>query len=178
MVLNDSPVKSPAEITELYSHSAVLEQCSCVVNELRAANRDLVVHAMDDTAGAAKFIGSRKLTSAAVIAHPSNCKLYGLRSLKKSVEDDQHSATRYLVISPKPWTNEQLGSLGQEHVTKTSLAVCLKNAPGTLLRAISCFALRDLNITKMESRPSMRAKSSFINSQSPWEVGLIFYVTL
>ena len=52
---------------------------------------------------------------------------------------------------------------------KTSVVVALDNTPGSLFKALGCFALRDINITKMETRPTARVKSMF-SSTIQWEM--------
>ena len=174
MVLKDSPIQTLADIEELYSHQHVLEQCKQLHHRLQKerslkSKSRCLVRSMEDTATAASYLQSKQLTHAAVIGNALAAERYGLRILMAKVEDDPRSATRYLILSNQPLDNDQLSVCSQTSKNKTSLAVSLKNAPGQLFRALSCFALRDLNITKMESRPSPRASGALTTASGVWE---------
>ena len=119
-----------------------------------------------DTAGSVKMVMEDRPEGAAAIASDIAAKIYGGKILKKGIEDDRQNHTRFFLLEHagakprvpvgsgrKPW--------------KTSLVFSTRNIPGALFRAISALALRDLNLTKIESRP-LRGK--------PWEY--MFYVDL
>src|SRR5207244_3302202 len=109
-----------------------------------------------DTAGSVRHVVAEGLRDAAAIGPRGAAKQYGGRILLAGVEDDQQNYTRFLLIDRSkkiaPGSN------------KTSLAFALKNVPGVLSKALSVFALRDISLSKIESRP-MRGR--------PWEY--IFY---
>jgi prephenate dehydratase len=90
-------------------------------------------------------------------------EIYGAKILKRSIEDDRENFTRFFLLQRRG--ERPLIAPGKE--MKTSLVFTTRNAPGALFRALSAFALRDLSLTKIESRP-LRGK--------PWEY--LFYVDL
>jgi prephenate dehydratase len=104
---------------------------------------------------------AEKLQDAAAIASAMAAEIYGGKILKRSIEDDRQNFTRFFLLYRR---GESLAAPG-EGERKTSLVFSTRNTPGALFRALSAFALRDLSLTKIESRP-LRGK--------PWEY--LFYV--
>jgi prephenate dehydratase len=112
-----------------------------------------------DTAGSVRHIIAEKIADAAGIAAKQAAAQYGGRVLLAGIEDDQQNYTRFLLISK----SRKIG----RGANKTSLAFSLKNVSGALFKALSVFALRDISLSKIESRP-MRGH--------PWEY--VFFVDL
>jgi arogenate/prephenate dehydratase len=142
-----------ADIRMVYSHPQALAQCE---EYLRSLDHVSIV-AVYDTAGGAKMVADGSRADAGAIASRRAADLFGLEVLADGVQDYASNLTRFVLISRST-----------EHVAdanKTSLVFALKSTPGSLFRALSCFALRDINLTKLESRP-MRGR--------PWEY--LFYV--
>ena len=159
---------------QVISHQHVLDQCQAYLESLNSRRvaaqlPALVVRAMDDTAVAAEWLQQHPQENAAVIGNIMAASVYGLQVVAPDVEDDRNAATRFLLLSGRPLTNEQLSACAQATTNKTTLAILLKNQPGMLFRSLGCFSFRDLNVTKMESRPSPRATAALATSQSIWE---------
>jgi prephenate dehydratase len=103
---------------------------------------------------------------AAAIAGALAAEIYKARILKRGIEDDRQNYTRFFLLEAagsKPRT----AATSAKKPWKTSLVFSTRNSPGALFRSLSAIALRDLNITKIESRP-LRGK--------PWEY--LFYLDL
>ncbi|MGH2569200.1 MAG: prephenate dehydratase [Bacteroidota bacterium] len=135
------PGVSFPQIQTVYSHPQALGQCEEFVRSLRGV--DVVAH--NDTAGAARMIRDQERIDAAAIASARAARAYGLQVLRRNVESNHHNYTRFLLLSRKqgrPARN-----------AKTSLVFSVKNIPGALYKALAVFALREINLLKIESRP-------------------------
>jgi prephenate dehydratase len=139
-------------LRRVYSHPVALEQC----RDFFRRNRKVEPVPFYDTAGSVKHIVENRLRDAAGIAGRQAAKAYKGRILTAGIEDDKQNFTRFFLIRRKlrvlPGAN------------KTSIAFSLQNIPGALFKALSVFALRDISLSKIESRP-MRGR--------PWEY--VFY---
>jgi len=146
------------DIRRVFSHPVALNQCL----EFFASHPEIERVPYYDTAGSVKMIVNDGLDDAAAIASSVASSLYGARILRRSIEDDRHNYTRFFLL-------RRTKDAGRLHAPaghwKTSIVFSTRNIPGALFRAISAFALRDLNLTRIESRP-LRGK--------PWEY--LFYV--
>lgn len=129
------------DVRVVYSHPQALAQCEEYLRGLGAI--DIV--AVYDTAGGAKMVADGTRADAAAVASRRAGELFGLEVLADSVQDYATNLTRFVLISR---STESVAD-----ANKTSLVFALQSKPGALFRALSCFALRDINLTKLESRP-------------------------
>lgn len=150
------PQTKLGELRRAFSHPVALDQC----RDLFAKYPKLTPMPFYDTAGGVKHVIAEQLQDASAIASRRAAKAYGGKILKASIEDDKKNFTRFFLIrkgKPRP----------TRAANKTSLAFSVRNVPGGLFRALSVFALRDISLSKIESRP-MRGR--------PWEY--VFFVDL
>ena len=143
------------DIRRVYSHPVALNQCL----NFFARNSQLEKTPFYDTAGSVKMLAETRPPDAAGIASALAAELYGATILKKSIEDDHRNFTRFVLLRRQA----ELPKSREE--AKTSLVFTTRNVPGSLFRALSVFALRDISLAKIESRP-LRGK--------PWEY--LFYL--
>lgn len=144
------------DLRRVFSHPVALDQC----RNLFAKNPQLEPAPFYDTAGSVKHVVGNRLRDAAAIASRRAARVYGGKVLKAGIEDDKKNFTRFFLIHRgKPRATRNAG--------KTSLAFSVKNMPGALFKALSVFALRDISLSKIESRP-LRGR--------PWEY--VFFVDL
>jgi prephenate dehydratase len=129
------------DVHRVYSHPQALAQCRSYLNRLRNVEASSVY----DTAGAAKFVRERNLMDAAAIASAQAAKDYGLSILARGIEDNRANFTRFLVLARKP--------IFSGTRAKTSIVFTLKNIPGSLFEALGAFAIRKIDLHKIESRP-------------------------
>jgi prephenate dehydratase len=153
-------------LRQVLSHPVALDQCR---NFFRHHPRMQAVP-FYDTAGSVKHVLANQLEDAAGIAGKQAAREYRGKILKAGIEDEKSNFTRFFLIrkrraSRKPDTDSQLEKMIPRGANKTSIAFKVKNVPGALFKSLSVFALRDISLSKIESRP-MRGR--------PWEY--VFYV--
>jgi prephenate dehydratase len=129
------------DIRRVLSHPVALDQCR---NFFRR-HRGITAVPFYDTAGSVKHVMAERLRDTAAIASSSAAKEYGAKILESGMEDDKQNFTRFFLINK----SKKIG----RGADKTSLVFSLKNASGSLFKALSVFALRDLDLSKIESRP-------------------------
>ena len=150
-----------AKLRRVYSHPVALNQCLSFF----AKNRQLEKVPFYDTAGSVKMIMSERPPDAAAIASEVAAEIYGAKILRRSIEDDRQNFTRFFLLHRPEKTRSRAPRAGKSAEWKTSVVFTTRNVPGALFRSLSAFALRDLNLAKIESRP-LRGK--------PWEY--LFYL--
>jgi len=153
----------PADLKKVISHPQALAQCAGYLH----AN-GLPAEVFYDTAGSIKHLSETGARDTAGIASRRAAEVYGMEILQEGIEDNPANFTRFQVIARQP-ASTVLGPVVQgspvQASYKTTIAFTLANQPGALFKALSVFALRDLDLTKIESRPLVG---------SPWEY--LFYV--
>jgi prephenate dehydratase len=135
------PGRTLEQIKHIYSHPQALAQCDRFLRTLSGVE----ITATYDTAGSAKMIATERLEDAAAIASARAAEVFGLTPLKSAIQDYQNNTTRFLVVGRRP--------LSDARPDKTTMVFTLANEPGALFKAISVFALRGIDLTKLESRP-------------------------
>ena len=133
-----------SDLRRAYSHPVALEQC----RDFFARNPKIQPTPFYDTAGSVKHVIEDKLRDAAGIAGAQAAKAYKGHILAAGIEDDKRNFTRFFLIRK---TRRVLAG-----ANKTSIAFSVKNIPGALFKALAVFALRDISLTKIESRPAAR----------------------
>jgi arogenate/prephenate dehydratase len=129
------------EIKVIYSHPQALEQCRQFISSLDQV-RALPAF---DTAGSVRMIREEGMHNAAAIASRRAAEVYGMQILQENIQDIAENYTRFLIIAREP--------LEPEAANKTSIVFAMKNIPGALYKSLSAFALRDIDLCKIESRP-------------------------
>lgn len=136
-------------IKEIYSHYQALGQC----RKWLAQNcPDIPVHEIDSTAKAAE-LAAKDETIAAISGEAAQLK-YGLRVVEKSIEDNPNNFTRFLLIGnyePLPTGND-----------KTSIVFSVAHRAGSLYEALPVLAKENINMTKIESRPSRQKAWEYV----------------
>jgi prephenate dehydratase len=144
------------DVRRVFSHPVALDQC----RQLFAKNPRLEPVPFYDTAGSVKHVVGDGLRDAAGIASRRAAEVYRGKILKAGIEDDKKNFTRFFLIRRGKRRTAR-------NADKTSLAFSVNNIPGALFKALSVFALRDISLSKIESRP-VRGR--------PWEY--VFFVDL
>lgn len=134
-------------IRTVYSHPQALAQCQSFL-----ASHKLKAVAEYDTAGSVELIKQRGSLTVAAIASRRAAQLHEMQVLAEGIEDQKSNFTRFLVLGSSDYQRT-----GRD---KTSIIFSVKHEPGSLYRALRPLALRKINLTKIESRPTRT---------TPWE---------
>jgi chorismate mutase/prephenate dehydratase len=134
-------------IKKVYSHPQALAQCRSFLKHLNAE-----LSPTYDTAGSVKMIKKSPMPDSAAIASARAAEIYGMKVIAQEIEDNPNNYTRFFILSQE----DSLPS-GND---KTSIVFSTKDRPGALYEALGEFARRNLNLTKLESRPTR---------QKPWQ---------
>ncbi|XP_058094888.1 arogenate dehydratase/prephenate dehydratase 2, chloroplastic [Magnolia sinica] len=133
------------DLKRVLSHAQALAQCEITLSKL-----GVIRESVDDTAGAAQFIASNNLKDAAAVASARAAEIYGLNVLAERIQDDPENITRFLILAREPIIPRT------DRAFKTSIVFTLEEGPGVLFKALAVFAMRNINLTKIESRPQRK----------------------
>jgi prephenate dehydratase len=134
------PGVEKSSIKRVISHPQALWQCAAYLGELGVISEPVY-----DTAGSVKILKLGGDKTRAAIASKRAAEIYGMHILEEGIEDNPENYTRFLEIAPRP--------IEPVNDAKTSIVFSLKNQPGALFNALKIFAERDIDLTKIESRP-------------------------
>ncbi|HKJ39211.1 MAG TPA: prephenate dehydratase, partial [Anaerolineales bacterium] len=140
------------DIKKAISHPQALGQCAAYLRNL-----GIKPETVYDTAGSVKILKASGARDTAAVASRRAAEIYEMQIIQEGIEDNPENYTRFLAVGREP--------VVPKSEAKTSIVFTLKNQPGALFKAMSVFALRDIDLTKIESRP-LQGK--------PWEY--LFYI--
>ena len=154
-------------IKTVKSHSQGLAQCRKLIKQLNIAP---VQHI--DTAGAAYELSKGNDITVAAIASKMAAKIYGLKILKKNIEDELNNTTRFLIMSNK----KHIPKYDKSKVFVTTIVFEMKSVPAALYKVLGGFATNGINLTKLESYISgknMKAARFYVDAEGhPHEKGM------
>ena len=134
-------------IKRVYSHPQALGQCKAFLKHL-----DCELIPTYDTAGSVKMIKEEKIADGGAIASARAAEIYGMKIIAQEIEDNPNNFTRFFILS-----HHDSPPSGND---KTSIVFSVKHRPGALYKSLEELAARNINLTKIESRPTR---------QKPWE---------
>jgi prephenate dehydratase len=150
------------DIKRAYSHPQALGQCRQYLQKKKI--EPLPTY---DTAGSVKMVKEQGAKDIAAIASRRAAELYDMEILDEGIEDRKSNYTRFLILARSDYHYKKKKDInkkdGQQY--KTSIIFSIKHVPGALFGILGEFAKRNLNLTKVESRPT---------KETPWEYN--FYV--
>jgi chorismate mutase/prephenate dehydratase len=138
-----NPGTTLEQIKSVYSHPQALAQCQSYLEKTKWE-----IIPTYDTAGSVKIIKEQKLANAAAIASERAAELYRMQILARDIADNKENFTRFFVLS-----QEDSAPTGKD---KTSIIFSAKHEPGSLYHALGEFAKRNINLTRIESRPTKK----------------------
>jgi prephenate dehydratase len=159
-------------VRKVLSHPVALDQC----RDFFRSHPQIEPVPFYDTAGSVKHVVANRLPDTAAIAGRHAALEYNGKILKAGIEDDKRNFTRFFLIrksgkkttvsaGKKRSAAPRYQRLIPPGANKTSIAFKVRNVPGALFKSLSVFALREISLSKIESRP-LRGR--------PWEYA--FYV--
>ena len=131
-------------VQRVYSHPVALGQCQLFFS----AHPEIQQVVAYDTAGSVKMLMASRESGAAAIASAAAAEVYGAQILIEGIEDDRQNYTRFFLLA-----REDVTTSLPPGADKTSIVFALENRTGSLFRAMAVFALRDIDLTKIQSRP-------------------------
>ena len=138
-------------IRRVLSHPVALDQCR---RFLRRHPRWEAVP-FYDTAGSVQYIVEQGLRDAAAIAGVPAAKAYGARVVAANIEDNPRNFTRFLRLLPAAAAAAAANpSQSRRQTHKVSVVFATRNQPGALCRCLNVFALRGIDLSRIESRPT------------------------
>lgn len=149
------PGSTPETIRKVVSHPQALAQCDSFLKTLGG----IEIEPVYDTAGSVKIVKEKGDPALAAIASRRAAEIYEMDILSENIENNAANFTRFQIISRR--------RVDPGKDAKTSIVFAMKNQAGALFRALSVFALREIDLTKIESRPLVG---------KPWEY--FFYLDL
>jgi prephenate dehydratase len=135
------PGTSRKNVRQVYSHPVALAQC----RHFFSKNPKIERITYYDTAGSVKMLAERRPSGAPAIASRIAAEVYDARILATHLEDHRENYTRFFLLSKTARVSRK--------ANKISIVFSTRNIPGALYKCLSVFALRDIDLTKMESRP-------------------------
>ncbi len=140
-----------ADVREILAHPLTIAQCSRFLSGQSQAR----AIPCEDTGVAAREVARGGSPIIAALASPAAAQIYGLVELASNCRDHAHTHSRFLIVgAPKVETDEIAGA-NRFGARKTSIIFGLDDAPGKLVRCLSEFARRNINLTKVESKPRL-----------------------
>ncbi len=146
-------------ISRVYSISAALAQADEFLR-----SRPWTVQTSYNTAGAAKQVAEAGERGAAAVASARVASIYGLEVLADDIQSGTDNRTRFAVITlpgddAARAVHDAASPSAIAGSPRASLAFAVRNVPGSLYRSLGAFATRGLNLTRLESRPWVKAGS-------------------
>tara|TARA_B100001093_G_scaffold152770_1_gene145514 strand:- start:12080 stop:12916 length:837 start_codon:yes stop_codon:yes gene_type:complete len=145
------PKATLSDIKEVYSHAQGLSQCSKFIKD-----NNITEHIRADTAGSAEMISKNKNLNQAAIASSLSAEIYGLKVIKKNIENEKGNLTRFLVMGKKI-LQPKFGN--KKYIT--SFLFKLKSKPAALYQSLGGFAINGVNLTKLQSYPEKNTFDSY-----------------
>ncbi|HZU13503.1 MAG TPA: prephenate dehydratase [Chloroflexota bacterium] len=140
------------DVERVFSHPQALAQTQTYVRSAGFRSE-----AYYDTAGAAQMVAEEQDRRYAAVAGRLAAEKYGLAVLADGIQTSADNATRFFLLAPEDGQPAEMPGEGEG---RTTLVFSVAHRPGALVRALTCFARRGVNLNRLESRPSRR---------SPWE---------
>ncbi|HLI70633.1 MAG TPA: prephenate dehydratase [Ktedonobacteraceae bacterium] len=138
------------DIKRVISHPQALAQSDVFLREL-----NVEVVATYDTAGSAKMLRDEQLMGVAAIAAAGAAEIYDLEVLARDIQTIKGNYTRFIALGREPAPRE-------EGPAKTMLVMATSHQPGSLYKCLGFLAANNINLLKLESRPSRQRAWEYV----------------
>ncbi len=142
--------KDLKDLKEIFSNVFALSQCKNFLQKLNLPLREF-----PSTAEAARYVVKNRIRNVGIIGSKILSEKYGLNVLAENIQDRKFNRTRFIIIS-KNFIPEPTG------MDKTSVAFSIKDEPGQLYMVLKEFAVRKVNLKRIESRPDKKNIGKYI----------------
>ncbi|NMA69339.1 MAG: prephenate dehydratase [Desulfitobacterium sp.] len=139
------------QIEQVYSHEQALGQCREFL-ELNLSQADQF--SCSSTAEAAYIVSHNPQENWAAIGPRRSAEIYGLSCLAERIQDSTENTTRFIFVG------HNLAELNEDD--KTSLLIITGDTPGALFNVLQEFASRQINLSRIESRPSKKRLGEYV----------------
>jgi prephenate dehydratase len=151
------PGQTIDQIERVYSIAQALDQADDFLR-----SRPWSVLTSYNTAGAAKSIADKQELGAAAIASARVAPMYGLEVLAGDIQTGDANRTRFAVLAREQLPASWFNPAALAGPMKTTLVWAVRNVPGSLYRCLGCFAERNINLSRLESRPSRGVRWEYV----------------
>ncbi len=134
------PGATVADVKEAFSHLVLLPQCGAFLRE-----HGIIGRVSPDNARAAREVAEAGDKTKAALASELAAEVYGLDVLARSIEDQEHNTTRFLIMAREPEMSRRSDTM------MTTFVFRVRNIPAALYKAMGGFATNGVNMTKLES---------------------------
>ncbi|KAK7403850.1 prephenate dehydratase [Neonectria punicea] len=150
------PLSSLKHVQRLYSHPQAFGQCTAFISTYL---KGVEIFEVSSTSKAAEIVSKDTTGTWAAISSQLAAEMQGLDFLGKSIEDREDNTTRFLIIgtnpsTPRDWDNvkKSIAKSGSKSLVSFTVP---HTSPGALADVLACFQAFDLNLTSINSRPSL-----------------------
>lgn len=148
LMVHPSNVEKWQSVSKIYSHSHAIAQCH---KFLHSHFKGVPFESVSSTAAAALMVMNEPGQNAAAIANELAAKEYGLTIVQRNIHDFDYNHTRFVVLTEDNFDFHALS--GSSHYKTTLMITLPSDRAGALHQVLSAFAWRNLNLSKIESRP-------------------------
>lgn len=144
------PGQQLSDIKRVISHPQALAQSDAFLSEL-----GVEIAATYDTAGSAKMIREEQLQNVAAVASAGAAEVYQLDILARGIQTIKDNYTRFIALGREPAPRV-------DGPAKTMLVLTTSHQPGSLYRGLGALAAQQINLLKLESRPSRQRAWEYV----------------
>ncbi|MET3196788.1 prephenate dehydratase [Bacillus sp. OAE603] len=149
LLMSKGQVHRSKDIEVIYSHSHALAQCHTFLHNQYKYTK---LEPVSSTSAAAKLVSEQPQECIAAIANEFAAKKYGLEIVASDIHSNSYNHTRFIVLQ-KEESSVETNYFQKNHTKATFVIMMPENRAGALHQVLSAFAWRQIDLSKIESRP-------------------------